>query len=169
MSTQEHGTCECYQCYRRVPKNEAHRVTVPRKREDSSGSWGFGRRSASYFMDLQDVWLCNDCTPTTFYRGYTYLRRGDGVELPLEGEGTKHFANEEEVKSYIDSLTPSYSPVASSPVTLETQETKPNRAVAPLFTSGAKVNRLDRLPAWLIGLLGLVLSFLVTSFFLYLR
>jgi hypothetical protein len=65
MSTSVYGTCECDQCYRRLPKNEAHRIIISRERGHSSGSWRIGQ-SASYFTGRtyyanQDVWLCNEC------------------------------------------------------------------------------------------------------------
>jgi len=55
---------------------------------------------------------------------------------------------EEEAKAYIDSLTAP--PVSSSPV-----------------TSKAVANWIGGLPAWLIGLFGLVFSFLIVSLFLF--
>ena len=45
----------------------------------------------------------------------------------------------------------------------ETRETKPS-AVAPPVRPGAKVHNLGRLPAWLISLFGLTVSFLVSLF-----
>ena len=44
-------------------------------------------------------------TPYTCYRGYTYFWHENKIKLPLRGKATKHFANEEEAKAYIDSLT----------------------------------------------------------------
>jgi|SRR6516165_4523761 len=81
------------------------------------------------------------------------------------GEATKHFANEEKAKAYIDSLTAP--PVSCSPVTSKTQATKPSSAVAPGVMSGAVANWIGGLPAWLIGLFGLVFSFLIVSVFLF--
>jgi hypothetical protein len=81
--------------------------------------------------------------PTRFYRGYTYFWHEDGIKLPLKGEATKHFAKEDEAKAYIDSLT-----APSVPVTSKIQESRPNSA-------------------WLIGLFGLVSSFLIVSLFLF--
>jgi hypothetical protein len=104
-------------------------------------------------------------TPTTYYRGYTYFWHENGIKLPLRGEATKHFSNEEEAKAYIDSLTAP--PVSWSPVTWKTQETKPSSAVATGVVSGAVTNWIGGLPAWLIGLFGLVLSFLIVSVFLF--
>src|ERR1700720_4795065 len=101
--------------------------------------------------------------PTKYYRGYTYFWHENGIKLPLRGEATKHFANEEEAKAYIDSLTAP--PVSWSPVTSKTQETKPSSAVAPGVMSGAVTNWIGGLPAWLIGLFGLVFSFLIVSLF----
>ena len=94
-------------------------------------------------------------TPTTHYRGYTYFWHENAIKLPLRGEATKHFANEEEAKSYIDSRTS------------KTQESKPSSAVAPGVMSGAVANWIGGLPAWLIGLFGLVFSFLIVSLFLF--
>jgi hypothetical protein len=94
-------------------------------------------------------------TPTTYYRGYTYFWHENAIKLPLRGEATKHFANEEEAKAYIDSLTS------------KTQETKPSSAVAPGVMSGAVANWIGGLPAWLIGLFGLAFSFLIVSLFLF--
>jgi TM2 domain-containing protein len=104
-------------------------------------------------------------TPTTYYRGYTYFWHENGIKLPLKGEATKHFANEQEAKTYIDSLTTP--PISCSPVTSKTQETTPSSAVAPGVTSGAIANWIGGLPAWPIGLFGLVFSFLVVSLFLF--
>jgi len=84
--------------------------------------------------------------PTTYYRGYTYFWHENAIKLPLRGEATKHFANEEEAKAYIDSLT--VPPVSYSPVTSKIQETGPNSA-------------------WLIGLFCFVFSFLIVSLFLF--
>ena len=103
--------------------------------------------------------------PTTFYRGYNYFWHEDGIKLPLRGEATKHFANEEEAKAYIDSLTAP--PVSCSPVTSKTQEIKPSSAVAPGVMSGAVANWIGGLPAWLIGLFCFVFSFLIVSLFLF--
>jgi hypothetical protein len=94
-------------------------------------------------------------TPTAHYRGYTYFWHENAIKLPLRGEATKHFANEEEAKSYIDSRTS------------KTQETKPSSAVAPGVMSGAVANWIGGLPAWLIGLFGLVFSFLIVNLFLF--
>jgi hypothetical protein len=103
--------------------------------------------------------------PTKYYRGYTYFWHENGIKLPLRGEATKHFTNEEEAKAYIDSLTAP--PISWSPVTSKTQETKPSSAVAPGVMSGAVTNWIGGLPAWLIGLFGLVFSFLIVSLFLF--
>ena len=103
--------------------------------------------------------------PTTYYRGYTYFWHENEIKLPLRGEATKHFANEQEAKAYIDSLTAA--PVSCSPVTSKTQATKPSSAVAPGVMSGAVANWIGGLPAWLIGLFGLVFSFLIVSLFLF--
>ena len=92
-----------------------------------------------------------------------YFWHENGIKLPLKGEATKHFANEEEAKAYIDSLTAL--PVSWSQVTWKTQETKPSSAVATGVVSGAVTNWIGGLPAWLIGLFGLVFSFLIVSFF----
>jgi hypothetical protein len=81
-------------------------------------------------------------TPTTYYRGYRYFWHENGIKLPLRGEATKHFANEEEAKAYIDSLTAP--PVSCSPVTSKTQETKPSSAVAP----GVNVGGCRELDWW---------------------
>jgi hypothetical protein len=94
-------------------------------------------------------------TPTTYYRGYTYFWHENAIKLPLRGEATKHFANEEEAKSYIDSRTS------------KTQESKPSSPVAPGVMSGAVANWIGGLPAWLIGLFGLAFSFLIVSVFLF--
>jgi hypothetical protein len=104
-------------------------------------------------------------TPTTFYRGYRYFWHENGIKLPLRGEATKHFANEEEAKAYIDSLTAP--PVSCSPVISKTQETKPSSAVAPGVMSGAIANWIGGPPAWLMGLFSLVFSFLIVSLFLF--
>jgi hypothetical protein len=104
-------------------------------------------------------------TPATYYRGHTYFWHENGIKLPLSGEATQHFANEEEATAYIDSLT--IPPVSESPVTSKTQETKPSSAVAPGAMSGAVTNWIGGLPAWLIGLFGLVFSFLIVSLFLF--
>jgi hypothetical protein len=104
-------------------------------------------------------------TPSTYYRGYRYFWHENGIKLPLKGEATKHFANEEKAKAYIDSLTGP--PVSCSSVTSKTQETKPSSAVAPGVMSGAVANWIGGLPAWLIGLFGLVFSFLIVSLFLF--
>jgi hypothetical protein len=61
-----YGICECYQCYRRVSKAEARRITIDRFSGYSSGSYRFGRRSVSYstgrtYHSERDVWICNDC------------------------------------------------------------------------------------------------------------
>ena len=93
--------------------------------------------------------------PTKYYRGYAYFWHENGIKLPLRGEATKHFANEEEAKAYIDSRTS------------KTQESKPSSAVAPGVMSGAVANWIGGLPAWLIGLFGLVFSFLIVSLFLF--
>jgi hypothetical protein len=103
--------------------------------------------------------------PTKYYRGYTYFWHENGIKLPLRGEATKHFANEEEAKGYIDSLTTS--PVSCSPVTSKTQGSKPSSAVALGVMSGAVTNWIGGLPAWLIGVSGLVFSFLIVSLFLF--
>ena len=94
-------------------------------------------------------------TPTTFYRGYTYFWHENAIKLPLRGEATKHFANEEEAKAYINSRKS------------KTQETEPSSAVAPGVMSGPVANWIGGLPAWLIGLFGLVFSFLIVSLFLF--
>jgi len=103
--------------------------------------------------------------PTTYYRGYTYFWHENEIKLPLRGEATKHFANEQEAKAYIDSLTAP--PLSCSPVTSKTQETKPSSAIAPGVMSGAVANWIGGLPAWLIDLFGLVFSFLIVSLFLF--
>jgi hypothetical protein len=95
-------------------------------------------------------------TPTAHYRGYRYFWHENGIKLPLRGEATKHFTNEEEAKAYIDSLTTP--PVSRSPAKSKIQETG--------VMSGAAAN-LGGLPAWLIGLFGLVFSFLIVSLFLF--
>ena len=100
-------------------------------------------------------------TPTTYYRGYTYFWHENGIKLPLRGEATKHFANEEEAKAYIDLLTAS--PVSWSPTTSKIQERRPSSVVAPGVMSEAVTNWIGGLPAWLIGLFGLVFSFLIVS------
>src|ERR1700751_902876 len=87
--------------------------------------------------------------PTKYYCGYRYFWHENGIKLPLRGEATKHFTNEEEAKAYIDSLTTP--PVSRSPAKSKIQETG--------VMSGAAAN-LGGLPAWLIGLFGLVFSFL---------
>ena len=91
-------------------------------------------------------------TPYTCYRGYTYFWHENKIKLPLRGKATKHFANEQEAKAYIDSLTAP--PLSCSPVTSKTQETKPSSAIAPGVMSGAVANWIGGLPAWLIGLFG---------------
>jgi len=101
--------------------------------------------------------------PTKYYRGYRYFWHENGIKLPLRGEATKHFANEEEAKAYIDSLTAP--PVSWSPLTSKTQET--SGAVALGIMSGAVTNRIGGLPAWLIRVSGLMFSFLIVSFFLF--
>jgi hypothetical protein len=65
----EYGSCECFVCYRRIPKPEAHRVTIQREKGHTGGSFRFGCRSTSYYTGRtyyarQDVWLCSDCYPT---------------------------------------------------------------------------------------------------------
>jgi hypothetical protein len=103
--------------------------------------------------------------PTKYYRGYAYFWHENGIKLPLRGEATKHFANEGQAKAYIDSLT---APAVSwAPATPKAQETKPSSAVAPGVMSGAVTNWIGGLPAWLIGLFGLVFSFLIVSLFLF--
>jgi hypothetical protein len=75
----EYGTCECYNCYRRVPKPEAQRITIDRETGHSSGNFGIGGSSSRYssgnfrtgsnlsyytgrkYYRKQEVWLCNDC------------------------------------------------------------------------------------------------------------
>jgi Putative peptidoglycan binding domain len=62
----EYAVCECYACSRRVPKPEAHRVTIDRESGHSSGNFRFSRRSASFYTGRtyyrkQDIWLCNEC------------------------------------------------------------------------------------------------------------
>jgi hypothetical protein len=62
----EYGTCECFACYRRIPKPEAHRISIEREKGHSSGSYRFSRRSTSYYTGRtyyakQDVWLCSNC------------------------------------------------------------------------------------------------------------
>jgi hypothetical protein len=57
----EYGTCECFICYRRVPKPEARRIAINRERGHSSGSFRFSRNSTSYYTGRtyyakQDVW-----------------------------------------------------------------------------------------------------------------
>jgi hypothetical protein len=96
-------------------------------------------------------------TPTAHYRGYRYFWHENGIKLPLRGEATKHFANEEGAKAYIDSLTAPL--VSRSPVKSKIQETG--------VMSGAAANWIGGLPAWLIGLFGLVFSFLIVSIFLF--
>jgi len=105
-------------------------------------------------------------TPTTYYRGYTYFWHENAIKLPLRGEATKHFANEEEAKAYIDSLTAPRD--SCSPGTSKTQgETKPSSAVAPGVMSGPVANLIGGLPPSLIGVFGLVFSFLIVSLFLF--
>lgn len=64
--SREYGTCECYACYRRVPKPEAHKITIEQERGRSSGSYSFGRQSVrfysgrTYYTEKQ-VWLCDEC------------------------------------------------------------------------------------------------------------
>jgi hypothetical protein len=101
-------------------------------------------------------------TPSKYYRGHTYFWHENRIKLPLKGEATKHFANEEEAKAYIDSLTAT--PV---PLTSKTQETKPSSAVAPRVISGSVANWIGGWPALLMGLFGLVFGFLIVSLFLF--
>jgi hypothetical protein len=100
-------------------------------------------------------------TPNTSYGGYRYFWDENGIKLPLKGEATKHFANEEKAKAYIDSL------LAPAVSTSKTQETKPSSAVGSGVISGAVANWIGGLPAWAIGLFGLVFSFLIVSLFLF--
>jgi Putative peptidoglycan binding domain len=65
--------CECYACSRRVPKPQAHRVTIERESGHSSGNFRISRRSTSFYTGRtyfrkQDIWLCNECYPV-------YMRR----------------------------------------------------------------------------------------------
>jgi hypothetical protein len=60
------GICECSQCYKRISKAEAHKVTIECVSGRSSGSYRFGRRSVGYstgrtYYSDRDVWMCNDC------------------------------------------------------------------------------------------------------------
>jgi hypothetical protein len=69
----EYGMCECYACSRRVPKPDAHRVTIERESGHSSGNFRISRRSTSFYTGRtyyrkQDIWLCNECYPV-------YMRR----------------------------------------------------------------------------------------------
>ena len=78
----EYGTCECFACYRRVPKPEAHRITIERAKGHTGGSFRFSRRSTSYstgrtYYAKQDVWLCNDCYPA--YRARRSQQSLNGV------------------------------------------------------------------------------------------
>jgi hypothetical protein len=71
----EYGTCECFSCYRRLPKPEAYRVTIERERGRSSGSVRFSKRSTSYstgrtYYAKKDVWFCPAC-----YRKYKASQR----------------------------------------------------------------------------------------------
>jgi hypothetical protein len=103
--------------------------------------------------------------PSTYYRGFRYFWHENGIKLPLKGEATKHFANEEEAKAYIDSLTAPR--VSCSPVTSKTQEIEPSSTVALGVMTEAGASWIGGLPAWLIGLFGLVFSFLIVSLFLF--
>jgi len=62
----EYGMCECYACYRRVPKLGARRISIDREKGYSSGSIGFSLRGARFYTGRtyyakQDVWLCHFC------------------------------------------------------------------------------------------------------------
>jgi Putative peptidoglycan binding domain len=78
--SQEYGTCECYACYRRVPKPEAHKITIEQERGRSSGSYSFGRRSVrfysgrTYYTEKQ-IWLCDECYSAYLAKKATRQRR----------------------------------------------------------------------------------------------
>jgi hypothetical protein len=62
----EYGTCECFGCYRRLPKPQAYRATIERERGRSGGSIRFSKRSTSYstgrtYYAKKDVWFCREC------------------------------------------------------------------------------------------------------------
>ena len=62
----EYRNCECFACYRLVPKPEAHRLSIERETGRSGGSVRFNKNSTSYstgrsYYRKQDVWLCSDC------------------------------------------------------------------------------------------------------------
>jgi Putative peptidoglycan binding domain len=61
-----YATCECYGCYVRLPKPQAHRVTIERVKGRSGGSIRFNKKSTSYstgrtYYAKQEVWLCDLC------------------------------------------------------------------------------------------------------------
>lgn len=79
----EYGTCECYTCYRRIPKPEAHRITIERIRGRSSGNFRISRRSTSFYTGRtyykeQDVWLCDAC-----YSAYLSKKRRQNRQLGI--------------------------------------------------------------------------------------
>src|SRR5712692_4364795 len=72
-----YATCECYGCYVRLPKPQAHRVTIERAKGRSGGSIRFSKKSTSYstgrtYYAKQDVWLCDPC--------YASYRRTQSVQ-----------------------------------------------------------------------------------------
>jgi hypothetical protein len=61
-----YATCECYGCYVRLPKPQAHRVTIEQVKGRSGGSVTFNKRSTSYntgrtYYAKKDIWLCDAC------------------------------------------------------------------------------------------------------------
>ena len=61
-----YATCECFCCHLRLPKPQAHKITIERETGRSSGSIRFNRRSTSYstgrtYYAKRDVWLCESC------------------------------------------------------------------------------------------------------------
>src|SRR5262245_49390521 len=58
-----YGTCECSKCYKCIPKNEAHQVTIERETGHSVGHY------ARTYYSKRDVWLCDSC-----YAAYLFSR-----------------------------------------------------------------------------------------------
>ena len=80
-------SCECYACSRRLPKPQAHRVTIERESGHSSGNLRISRRSTSFYTGRtyyrkQDIWLCNEC-----YSAYMRRRRRRDVRHLVVGVG----------------------------------------------------------------------------------
>jgi hypothetical protein len=157
--SQEYSTCECYACYRRVPKPEAHKITIEQERGRSSGSYSVGRRSVrfysgrTYYTDKQ-VWLCDECYSAYLAKKATRRKQNlvafaaVGLLLLIFGifnqSGTSNPPRATRTESQ-----PSAPPIAQTADVVRTETLKPSGGALPQDIASAQ-NRLIEL-GYMIG------------------